>query len=154
MAGPPVAVLLLPARLERLAVREQVEALARASGVVAVEPGGLSHATVARLPEPLAERVVAGQARRLVRALRRRPAVVVAFDPLQWPLAQALLALAPGGELVLVVDEPPADPRPDVRERAARHAAEAATAAAATVAPEELAERLRPRLRDRGVALD
>jgi hypothetical protein len=51
----------------------------------------------------VADRLGAGQARRLVRALRRhgdRPAAVVIFHPFQYPLARGVLAHAPGCELL------------------------------------------------------
>ncbi len=117
--------------------------------MVAVEPGGLSYQTMGRLPEPLAERLAAGQARRLVRRLPGRPGAVVAFDALQWPLARALLAGVRDCELHYVRGGPAEPARPDVRE----HYDEAAAAAAVTtVAAGDLPAALWPRLRALGVA--
>ena len=94
--------LLLPRELERFILREQAEDLLRAPGVVAVDPPRLPYGAFGRLPGLVGDALAARQARRLVRALRRRrgePRVVVVFHPLQYQLARAVLALCPGCEL-------------------------------------------------------
>jgi hypothetical protein len=94
---PEVCVLLLPERLEQFALRAQADDLLRAQGVVAVDPPRLPYSAFGRLPQVVGEALAARQARRLVRALRRRrgrPRVVVMFEPLQYPLARAVLAEA------------------------------------------------------------
>jgi hypothetical protein len=90
-------VLLLPEPLERFALRAQAEDLLRAEGVIAVDPARVPYSAFGRLPELLGDALAARQARRLVRALGRRrgrPRVVVMFDPLQYQLARAVLAVA------------------------------------------------------------
>jgi hypothetical protein len=94
---PEICVLLLPEPLERFERRAQADDLMRAQGVVAVDPPRLSYAALGRLPEVVGEVLAARQARRLVRALRRRrghPRVVVLFDPRQYPLARAVVGEA------------------------------------------------------------
>ncbi len=98
-ADAPITVLLLPRSLESFILREQAEDLLRAPGVVAVEPGGLPYGAFARVPEGVADALAGGQARRLARGLPGRPAAVVMFHPVQWPLARALVAQVPGCEL-------------------------------------------------------
>jgi hypothetical protein len=95
----PICLLLLPAPLERFILRDQAQDLLRSPGVVAVDPPRLRFGVLARLPGPLARAIAATQARRLLKAVRRRPAAVVIFHPLQLPLAEAVLARAGGGEL-------------------------------------------------------
>ena len=83
MAPPrPLAVLLLPAPVEALHTREEVEALLRWPGVVAIEPG--------RLPGRPSGRVLRGQAKRLLKRLPGRPAVIVIYGEQQRPLAEAM----------------------------------------------------------------
>ncbi len=139
----PIAALLLPRTLERFILREQAEDLLRARGVVAVEPGALRYGAFARLPEAVALSVARGQARRLVRGLPGRPAAVVVFHPLQWPLARAVLEHVPGCELWYGRwdrYEHAYDASPGQRERLARFHAEAAQASSLTfVASTELA---------------
>jgi len=99
---PPICVLLLPRELGSFVQREQAEDLLRAPGVVAVDPPRVRYGVFGRLPETLAGILAASQARRLVRALRRRagePRAVVIFHPLQYPLARAILGLSPDAEL-------------------------------------------------------
>ena len=91
MARAPIAVLLLPAPVEELDQREEVEALLRAPGVVALEPG--------RLPA-FGGRRARGQARRLLRRLPGRPVVVVVFGEREQPLGEALAARVADCELV------------------------------------------------------
>jgi hypothetical protein len=93
----PLCVLLLPEQLESMDDRERVEELLRGPGVIAVDPPRLSYRAAARLPGPVAEGLATVQARRLL--LPGRPAAVVIFDPLQYPLARALLAQHPDAEL-------------------------------------------------------
>lgn len=87
----PLALLLLPSRLERLTPREPVDDLLRAPGVVAADPAVVSWGALGRLPLPVMFGLAAGQAKRLLRALRGTPRAVVIFDPVQAPLAFALL---------------------------------------------------------------
>ncbi len=101
MPDEPLCLLLLPRPLEAFILRDQAADLLRAQGVVAIEPPRVPYGALARMPSAIADRIAAGQARRLLRALapRGRPAVVVIFHPLQYPLARALLASEMGGEL-------------------------------------------------------
>jgi hypothetical protein len=93
----PLCVLLLPSRLEELAVRERAEDLLGAPGAVAVEPAALGYAATSRMPAPVRERIAAGQARRM--ALPGQALAIVAFEARQYPLARALLAEHPDAEL-------------------------------------------------------
>ena len=90
MAREPIAVLLLPARLEELAERKTAGELLRGPGVVAVEPG--------RLPFAQTPRAARGQAKRLLRRLPGRPVAVVVFGERQWALARELTARVQGSE--------------------------------------------------------
>jgi hypothetical protein len=81
-SGRRLCVLVLPAPVEALAFADLLTELLRAPGVVAIEPGRVPFATEGR-PARL-------QAKRLLRRLPGRPAVVVAFDPRQRPLASAM----------------------------------------------------------------
>ena len=77
--------------------REPVERLLGAPGVVGVDPARLSYRAAARLPEAVADGLAAVQARRM-----KLPGVVYAvamLDPLQYPLARALLSVHRGAEL-------------------------------------------------------
>jgi hypothetical protein len=98
----PLLVLLLPARLEALAVRERVEELLAAPGAVAVEPP--------RMPLSLAvARVVARrQAKRM--ELPGVPHAIGVFGTLQVPLAAALIERHPEAEFwSLAGTQPEAD---------------------------------------------
>ena len=86
----PIAVLLLPRTLEEFILREQAQDLLRAPGVVAVEPGRVPYGVFGRVPERAATRMARGQAKRLARRLPGKPAALVIFHPLQWPLASEL----------------------------------------------------------------
>ena len=98
-AKDPIAVLLLPRTLEQFILREQAEDLLRAPGVVAIEPGRTPYGAYGRMPAAAADRMARGQARRVTARLPGRPAVIVMFHPLQWPLARELLRRSPGAEL-------------------------------------------------------
>lgn len=89
MARPPIAVLLLPRRLEP-ADERRVRDLLRAPGIVALEPGVVPPESLAHMPGRLVARHVRGQARRLVKRLPGRPVAAVVVDPHQRPLAEAL----------------------------------------------------------------
>jgi hypothetical protein len=93
----PLAVLLLPARLERSPQRERIEALLESPGAVAVEPAAIGYRATGRAPGLLRERIAAGQARRM--RLPGQPRAIVVFDARQYPLARALLAEHPEAEL-------------------------------------------------------
>jgi hypothetical protein len=93
----PLAVLLLPAKLEVSSQRERIEALLEAPGAVAVEPAAIGYGATGSLPGLLRERIAAGQARRM--HLPGRPRAIVVFDARQYPLARALLAEHPEAEL-------------------------------------------------------
>jgi glycosyltransferase involved in cell wall biosynthesis len=95
----PRVLLLLPRPLEGFILEDQARDLLRSPGVVAADPPRIRYGAVARLPPGLRERVARKTARRLLGALDGRLAAVVIFHPVQWPLAQALLAAAPGSEL-------------------------------------------------------
>jgi hypothetical protein len=96
VARDPIAVLLLPADLETPALRTHAEALLRAPGVVALEPGVLR--LTAGMADRVKQRMAGGQARRLLKRLPGRPVAVIVFDALQWPLAEQLRQRAPGCE--------------------------------------------------------
>ena len=83
MRRTPLCVLVLPAPLEELAYADLLREVLRARGVVAIEPG--------RIPFAPGGRPAKAQARRLMRRLPGRPAVVVAFDPAQRGLATAMV---------------------------------------------------------------
>lgn len=88
----PLAVILLPAKLERSPERERIEALLQAPGAIAVEPPAVGYGTgILRVG------IAAGQARRM--NLPGQPRAVVIFDERQYPLARALLAEHPEAEL-------------------------------------------------------
>lgn len=91
MAPAPLAVLLLPARVEEMDAREEIEALLKWPGVVALEPG--------RLPPMPGGRGARSQAKRLCKRLPGRPAVIVIFAEAQQPLADELHRRTPGSEV-------------------------------------------------------
>jgi hypothetical protein len=142
----PLCLLLLPRALDGFILRDQAEDLLRAPGVVAVDPPRIPYGALGRLPRTVADRIGAGQAKRLVRALRRngdRPAAVVIFHPFQYPLARGILAFAPGCELLYGRwdrYEHAYDASPKLRDRIAElHEQAAARATLTFVASEELA---------------
>lgn len=89
MARTPLAVLLLPRRLDP-ATEQRVGELLRARGIVALEPGPVPPDSLTGMPARLVARHATGQARRLVRRLPGVPVAVVLLDPHQRPLAEAL----------------------------------------------------------------
>ena len=129
--GGPVAVLLLPDRLERFAHREQAQELLRAPAVVAVEPGLMPFSFVVRAPERTLRRTSGRQAKRLLRRLPGRPVAVVVFDVLQWPLARELAERAERCEVQLIRRSPPHHlGRGSAQRPACRHGLEAAASSA------------------------
>jgi hypothetical protein len=90
-------VLLLPRTLEELEPEGPLERLLAAPGVVAVDPARLSYRAAARLPASVVDGLAAVQARRM--NLPGVPYVVAFLDPLQYPLARALLSRHPDAEL-------------------------------------------------------
>lgn len=97
MTGRPLCLLLLPRELEGFILREQAEDLLQAPGVLAVDPPKVRYGALARLPEGLRTWLSRGQARRLLRGLRKRGArvgVVVIFHPVQQPLAAEIVRQA------------------------------------------------------------
>lgn len=95
----PRALLLLPRPLEGFILADQARDLLRAEGVAAADPPSVPYGAVARLPRPLRDRLARGTARRLLRSLEGDLRAVAIFHPVQWPLAQALLAARPQAEL-------------------------------------------------------
>jgi hypothetical protein len=93
----PLCVLLLPAPLETFELRDRAEDLLTAPGVAAVDPPRLSYTAAARLGESFADSLAVVQARRM--RLPGHPRALVVFDPLQYPLARALVGLHPDAEL-------------------------------------------------------
>jgi hypothetical protein len=140
--GRPLALLLLPRTLEGFILREQAEDLLRSDGVIAVEPARVPYGAFGRLPPGAADRLARAQARRMT--LPGTPRAIVMFHPLQWPLAEALLARHPGAELWYGRwdrYERAYDAPPKLRERLdALHAAAAARADLVFVASGALAD--------------
>ena len=98
----PLLVLLLPARLEAMPQRGPVEQLLAAPGAVAVEPPRL------KLSATFAAAVAPRQAKRM--KLPGVPHAIAVFDPLQIPLAGALIMRHPDAELwSLAGPDPQAD---------------------------------------------
>ncbi len=93
----PLLLLLLPARLEAFALRAQAEALLAAPGAVAIEPARVSYRSLGGLPAPVASSVARRQAKRM--RLPGVPQAVAVFDPLQLPLAGALIERHPDAEV-------------------------------------------------------
>jgi hypothetical protein len=118
----PLAVLLLPAPLEAFELRERAEDLLTAPGVAAVDPPRLTYTAVARLGESFADGLAVVQARRM--RLPGHPRAVVVFDPLQYPLARAMVGMHPDAELWYGPVRAPATERERaLHERAAERAA-------------------------------
>lgn len=93
----PLALLLLPVRLEQFAHAEHARDLLRAPRVLALEPPPVSWGRLGRLPGSLALGVGVRQAKRLKLPGRARVAIV--YDALQLPLAQGLQLRFEGVEL-------------------------------------------------------
>ena len=87
----PLALLLLPAALERFELSEHARRLLAIPRVVALEPP--RH----RIPRWLRESIPARQVRRL--RLPGEPRVIVLYDPAQYPLARGLSARYERAEL-------------------------------------------------------
>jgi hypothetical protein len=140
----PRVLLLLPRPLEGFILEDQARDLLRSPGVVAADPPRIRYGAVARLPPGVRERVARKTARRLLGALGGRLAAVVIFHPVQWPLAQALLAASPGAELWYGRwdrYEVAYDASPSMRERLAElHEAAASRSALTFVVSGKLAE--------------
>jgi hypothetical protein len=102
--GPPLLVLLLPARLEAFELRERAEELLAAPGAVAVEPARVSYGALGALRPALALAVARRQAKRM--RLPGTPAAIAIFHPHQVPLAVALTLRHPGAELWQLGPEP------------------------------------------------
>jgi hypothetical protein len=113
MPDAPHALLILPQRLEDFALHDHAADLLRAPRVLALEPGRWGYDEIGRLPLRLAGRIAKRQARRL--KLGREIRVLVLYDPLLLPLAEALQARHPRAELWYV----PAVTLPDLDARAA-----------------------------------
>lgn len=107
MTGRPVALLLLPRALDGFILRDQVEDLLEGPGVIAADPPRVPYGALARLPAGLRETIASGQARRLLKTLRKglarrhggsrsdvRIGVVVIFHAVQEPLARHLVRRA------------------------------------------------------------
>jgi hypothetical protein len=108
----PLAVLLLPAELERFELRERAEDLLTAPGVVAVDPPRLSYARIAGLSEAVADGIATVQAHRI--RLPGYPRALVVFHPDQYPLARSLRDLHPDAELWYGPADEPGDERRQV----------------------------------------
>lgn len=96
----PLALLLLPARLEDFILRETARDLLRAPNVVALEPPRVPYGIFGRIPLGIAQFFGRRQARRLRRTFKRTPIkVVIMFHPLQLFLAAGILERHPEAEL-------------------------------------------------------
>ena len=95
----PRVLLLLPRALEGFILEDQARDLLRAPGVVAQGPPRMRHGALARLPGVARGAVARVMAQRMLRELGGELRAVVIFHPVQWPLAQALLAQSPAAEL-------------------------------------------------------
>jgi hypothetical protein len=112
----PLAVLLLPERLEDFALVDHARDLLRAPRVIALEPPRVAWSRLAKLPEMLAVRIAVRSAKRL--KLPGEVRVVIAYDPLQTFMGLGLLARHPDAELWYVRGErarPEADPKLEQR---------------------------------------
>lgn len=100
----PLCLLLLPAPLEAFELRDRAEDLLQAPGVAALDPPRMGYGRTR-----LAETFAVLQARRM--RLPGFPRMLVLFDPLQYPLARAVLAIHPDAELWYGPGDPPRDDR-------------------------------------------
>jgi glycosyltransferase involved in cell wall biosynthesis len=117
----PIALLLVPRRVEGFILHDQGQDLLRSPGVVAVEAPRVPHGMVGRLPGPAAGAVSRLQARRL--RVAGEPAAAMMFHPFQLPFADALLRRWPTCELWYgLFDRTPVAPDagPRTRRRLAR----------------------------------
>ncbi|MDQ6779244.1 MAG: hypothetical protein M3071_24140 [Actinomycetota bacterium] len=108
----PLAVLLLPQRLEEFPLADHARDLLRVRRVIALEPPRVSWGRLARLPEALALRTGMRQAKRL--KLPGAARVAILYDPLQTMLGLGLLARYPDAELWYVrasEESPEAEPK-------------------------------------------
>ena len=142
----PLGLVLLPQPLETFPLRGEVEDLRRAGRLVAVDPPHVSYHRLARLPAVIAEILADGQARRLVKTLRKRgdvPRLVVIFHPAQYLIARGVLRRGDDAELWYR----PLDPSGERRARATELHEQASARTALTLSPgppgPEVAERLR-----------
>jgi len=114
----PLAVLLLPDRLEEFALSEHARDLLRAPRVIALEPPRVSWARLARLPDPFASRTALRQAKRL--KLPGTARVVIIYNPLQTMMGLGLLARHREAELWYVrAASEPTDVEPKLEQRIA-----------------------------------
>jgi glycosyltransferase involved in cell wall biosynthesis len=95
----PIALLLLPRRLEGFILEDLARDLLRAPRVLAAGPGRVPYGSYGRLPGAIAERVATQHAQRLAARLPGPVGVVLIFHPLQVFVAEALLRANPGAEL-------------------------------------------------------
>lgn len=134
----PLAVLLLPQRLEEFALAEHARDLLRAPRVLALEPPRVSWVRLARLPELLGRRTAVRQAKRL--KLPGHARVVILYDPLQTMLALALLARYADAELWYVrTGQASPAAEPDLEERISELAELARRRAALEMSLDDLA---------------
>jgi hypothetical protein len=104
--GPPLLVLLLPARLEEFELRELAQQLLAAPGAVAVEPARVSYRALALLPPATVYFLAHRQAKRM--QLPGTPRAIALFDALQVPLAVALAQRHSGAEIWQLGPDPAA----------------------------------------------
>lgn len=90
----PLALILLPEKLERFAAREHAEGLLRAPGVLAVDPPRVAYGALSRLPLALGIGIAERQAKRLLRALPGTPRAVIVYGPGQVALGLAVVGRA------------------------------------------------------------
>jgi glycosyltransferase involved in cell wall biosynthesis len=95
----PIALLLLPRRLEGFILEDLARDLLRAPRVLATEPGRVPYGAYGRMLAPAAERVAGQQAARFAKRLPGPIGVVLIFHPLQVFVAEALLQANPEAEL-------------------------------------------------------
>jgi hypothetical protein len=97
MPDRPLLVLLLPCRLEEFPRRDLAERLLASPSAVAVEPPRVPYGRLVGLGDTLSAVLAGMQAKRM--RLPGTPRAVALFDPLQYPLARALVARHPECEL-------------------------------------------------------
>jgi hypothetical protein len=142
----PLALLLLPTKLEEFELADHARELLAIPRVLALEPGRW------RTPRFLRESVPARTARRL--PLPGEPRVLVLYHPQQYPLARALCARYEQAELWYIRPDAAqmstGDPTGDLADldRLARERATETRVVSQTAAPNELREPLRLRLRE------